>query len=197
MNKRIFVGNNGIPIGSVIVPSMSLCVVIPQSKKIFEEFRDTLCTVAKEHGDFFMSTDTMQPVYDLYVDTLNGNLDTIIARSHIELLKSMWDFLDDKTYKFATHTINSSRAMGVDLLLLSFQNLDALCRSRKFANEKNIKNCFVSLQPMHKDKSDLSGVLPSGESEHTNTVNFILTYSPLTILDVVTQFYKLFQRGEQ
>ena len=197
MNRRVFVGNNGIQIGSVIVPSMSLCVVIPQSKKIFEEFRDALCVVTREHREFFMSADTMQPVYELYVETLKGKLDTIIAREHITLLNNMWDFLDDRTYKFATQTISSNRAMGVDLLLLSFQNLNALCRSRRFADEKHIKNCYISLHPVHNDKSDLSGILTSSESESANVVNYMLTYSTLTILDVVTKFYKLFQRGEQ
>ena len=197
MNRRVFVGASGEPICSVIVPSMSLCVVIPPSQRAFEEFRDTLCVITKNHGEFFMSVDTMQPVLDLYVDTLNGKLDTLIAKNHIDILNNMWDFLDDRTYKFATHTINSNLAMGVDLLLLSFQNLNALCRSRKFAEDRHIKNCFISLHPVHKDKSDLSGVLVSSKSECENTVNYHLTYSTLTIPDVVLQFYKFFQRGEQ
>ena len=197
MQKRVFVGNNGLPIGSVLVSNMSVCTVIPPSQKIFDDFKDALYVVAKEYGDFFMAENTMQPIIDLYVQTMNGKLDTLIAQTHINILKDMWNYLDDKTYNYATRLINSCKAMGVDLLLLSFQDLNALCRSRKFAEDKYIKNCFISLHPVHRDKTDLSGVLKSSESKSENAVNYHLTYSDLTILDIVAEFYKMFQRGEQ
>ena len=180
---------------SVIMPNMALCVVAPTTSSEFKRMTLDLHNIASKYHDLVIGVDSWQPIKDLYENTLHGSVDRVYAKNHLNTLKELWDITEDKTYKFSVHTINTHRAIGTNLLLLSFTNIADLIRVRKFADSVNIKNCFISMQKMS-DENAMSKMFVAPD-RCPNTVNYALFYNEVERLELLSEFYRKFMGYNQ